>query len=158
MGTAFAGPKVGRGARMQTSTTTARSRAAHDQTVDGVAVSQPGGENHSLRVKLVGTKSNRNGIGAVVRVTSGGEKPVANAAQRIQLSSQSELALTLRAGIAAKEDSIEVQWPSGQVDRASAIAGEQTVTVERAGVVTSRAYARVRPAAGGDGNERRTKR
>ena len=26
-----------------------------------------GGENHSLRIKLVGTKSNRDGIGAVVR-------------------------------------------------------------------------------------------
>src|SRR4029077_13212239 len=30
-----------------------------------------GGTNHRLRVKLVGTKSNRDGIGAVVRVTSG---------------------------------------------------------------------------------------
>ena len=30
-----------------------------------------GGTNHSLRIKLVGTKSNRDGIGAVVRVISG---------------------------------------------------------------------------------------
>ena len=33
------------------------------------SVSQP---NHSLRFKLIGTKSNRDGIGAVVRVTSSG--------------------------------------------------------------------------------------
>jgi len=48
-----------------------------------------GATNHSLRVKLVGTKSNRDGIGAVVRVTAGTrqtEPAMANAAQRFQLS------------------------------------------------------------------------
>jgi len=100
-------------------------------------------------VKLVGTKSNRNGIGAVVRVTSGGEKQWQMLRSGSSYLSQSELALTFGLGSAAKEDSIEVQWPSGQVDRASAIAGEQTVTVEEGkGVVTSRAYGKGSPAAG----------
>ena len=45
-----------------------------------------GGTNHSLRIKLLGTKSNRDGIGAVVRVTSGKDQAMADAAQRIELS------------------------------------------------------------------------
>src|SRR6266850_5901107 len=160
MGAAFASPKVGRGAAyadidndgaldVLLTTNGGRAWLFHNQ----------GGENHSLRVKLVGTKSNRNGIGAVVRVTSGGEKQWQMLRSGSSYLSQSELVLTFGLGSAAKADSIEVQWPSGQVDRASAIAGEQTVTVEEGkGVVTSRAYGKGSPAAGGAGNERRTKR
>ena len=55
--------------------------------------------------------------------------------------SQSELVLTFGLGSAAKADTVEVQWPSGQVDKLSNIKAEQTVTIEEGkGVVTNRAY------------------
>ena len=75
MGAAFAAPKVARGA--------AYADIDNDGALDVLLTTNggpaylfhnEGGTNHSLRIKLVGTKSNRDGIGAVVRVTSGSDK------------------------------------------------------------------------------------
>src|SRR5256714_358665 len=73
-----------------------------------------GGTNHSLRIKLVGTKSNRDGIGAIVRVTSGGEKQWKMLRSGSSYLAQSELVLTFGLGSQTKAEAIEIQWPSGQ--------------------------------------------
>ena len=57
--------------------------------------------------------------------------------------SQSELVLTFGLGKEAKADSLEVQWPSGQVDKLSNISASQTVTIQEGkGVMASRPYAK----------------
>ncbi len=100
-----------------------------------------GGTNRSLRVKLVGTKSNRDGIGAVVRVTTGNDKQEKMLRSGSSYLSQSELVLTFGLGALAKSDAIEIQWPSGQVDKLSNVNAGQTVTVQEAkGIVGTRAY------------------
>ncbi len=148
MGAAFASPKVGRGA--------AYADIDNDGALD-VLVTTNGGRpwlfhnegqaNHSLRIKLVGTKSNRDGIGAVVRVTSGGAKQWQMLRSGSSYLSQSELVLTFGLGSAGKADAVEIQWPSGQVEKLSGVAGDQTVTVEEGkGVVGSRAYGKPRKA------------
>ena len=43
--------------------------------------------------------------------------------------SQSELVLTFGLGAQSKADTIEIQWPSGQVDRLSNLDAGQTATV-----------------------------
>ena len=131
MGADFASPKVGRGAAyadidnngaldVLVTTNGGRAWLFHNE----------GGTNRSLRVRLVGTKSNRDGIGAVVRVTSGGDKQWQMLRSGSSYLSQSELVLTFGLGGATKADSVEVQWPSGQIDRLAAVAGNQTVTIE----------------------------
>jgi enediyne biosynthesis protein E4 len=71
--------------------------------------------NRSLRFRLQGTKSNRDGIGAVVRVTT----PDATQSRMVKTGSsylsQSELAVTF--GLAARDraDRVVIEWPSGQV-------------------------------------------
>src|SRR6266851_6199554 len=91
--------------------------------------------------KLQGTKSNRDGIGAVVRVTSGKDRQWQMLRSGSSYLSQSELVVTFGLGGAAKADSVEVQWPSGQVDKLSNINADQTVAIEEGkGVVTNRAY------------------
>jgi len=142
MGTAFASAKVGRGA--------AFADIDNDGALD-VLVTTNGGRpwlfhnegqtNHSLRIKLVGTKSNRDGIGAVVRVASGGAKQWQMLRSGSSYLSASELVLTFGLGSSAKADAVEIQWPSGQLDKLSGVAGDQTVTVEEGkGVVGNRAY------------------
>ena len=96
--------------------------AGDDQRRAPLAVPQRGRTNHSLRVKLVGTKSNRDGIGAVVRVTSGGDKQWQMLRSGSSYLSQSELVLTFGLGSATKADTVEIQWPSGQVDKLSGVA------------------------------------
>ncbi|HWX91383.1 MAG TPA: CRTAC1 family protein [Terriglobales bacterium] len=142
VGRAFASPKVARGA--------AYADIDNDGALDVLVTTNgggawlfhnEGGTNHSLRVKLLGTKSNRDGIGAVVRVTSGSAKQWQMLRSGSSYLSQSELVLTFGLGEAAKADTVEVQWPSGQVDTLSGVAGDQTVTLkEGTGVVGTRAY------------------
>ena len=100
-----------------------------------------GGTNHSLRIKLVGTKSNRDGIGAVVRVNAGSDKQWKMVHSGSSYLAQSELVLTFGLGAQIKADNIEIQWPSGQVDKLSNVNAGQTVTVEEGkGVVANRLY------------------
>jgi enediyne biosynthesis protein E4 len=100
-----------------------------------------GGANHSLRIKLVGTKSSRDGIGAVVRVISGGDKQWKMLRSGSSYLSQSELVLTFGLAAQTRADAIEIQWPSGQVDKLSNISGGQTVTVQEGkGIIGNRPY------------------
>ncbi len=89
-----------------------------------------GNRNGWLRLRLVGTKSNRDGIGARVTVTlPGGAKQWAVVKTGSSYCSQSELPLTFGLGAAKGVEAVEVVWPSGQVDRLGPTAGQKTVTV-----------------------------
>jgi hypothetical protein len=69
--------------------------------------------NKSLRLQLIGNKSNRDAIGAVVRIYHGGESQMRTVRGGSSYLSQSELALTFGVGKADKIDRMTVEWPSG---------------------------------------------
>jgi hypothetical protein len=142
LGNAFATPRVARGA--------AYADIDNDGALD-VLMTTNGGRaylfhnegvtNHSLRIKLEGTKSNRDGIGAVITVVSGGDKQTKMVRSGSSYLSQSELVATFGLGQKTKADSIEIQWPSGQTDKLTNVNTGQTITVQEGkGVVGSRAY------------------
>src|SRR5258706_278222 len=70
--------------------------------------------NKSLRIKLVGTKSNRDGIGAVAKISAGGETQTQMLRSGSSYLSASELILTFGLAQNAQADSLEIHWPSGQ--------------------------------------------
>ena len=146
MGAAFASPRVGRGA--------AYADINNDGRLD-LLLSTNGGSvylfrneasgaaaaNRSLRLKLVGTKSNRDGIGAVVKLTAGGETQTKMLHSGSSYLSASELVLTFGLGTREKADSIEIRWPSAQLDRLSAIpAGANLTVTEGKGITATRAF------------------
>jgi enediyne biosynthesis protein E4 len=98
-----------------------------------------GGVNHALRVTLVGTTSNRDAIGAKVRVTRVSGLPVSEMVKTgSSYLSQSERPLTIGLGAATKVGGIEIVWPSGKVERLPGVAGDQSITIlEGKGVVKS---------------------
>ncbi len=97
--------------------------------------------NHSLRIKLVGTKSNRNGIGSTVRLSAGGETQTQMLRSGSSYLSASELVLTFGLAHNDKADTIEIRWPSGQIDRLSSATAGQTVTVtEGKGITSTRKF------------------
>jgi hypothetical protein len=96
-----------------------------------------GTANHSLRIKLVGTKSNRDGIGAVVRITTADGTQTQMLRSGSSYLSASELVLTFGLGQQTKADSVEIRWPSGQVDKLGATNAGQTITVTEARSQTS---------------------
>jgi len=148
LGQAFARPRVGRGA--------AYADINNDGRLD-LLLSTSGGPvylfrneaqgaaalNKSLRIKLTGTKSNRDGIGATVRLTAGGETQTQMLRSGSSYLSASELVLTFGLAQHDKADGIEIRWPNGQVDRLSGIAAGQTIIVtEGKGATGSRAFAK----------------
>lgn len=142
MGAAFASPKVARG--------TAYGDIDNDGALDILLTTNAGrawlfhnegGTNHSLRVKLSGTKSNRDGIGAIVRVNVGSGKQWQMLRSGSSYLSQSELVLTFGLGAPKQVDSLEVEWPSGQVDKLGNIPGDQMITIQEGkGMIASRHY------------------
>ena len=72
-----------------------------------------GNRNHWLSVKLEGKRSNRDGIGAVVRVTSVGGTQWQTVHSGSSYCSASDLALTFGLGQDGKATQIEIDWPGG---------------------------------------------
>ncbi len=97
--------------------------------------------NHSVRFKLIGTKSNRDGIGAVVRVTSSDGTQTQMLKSGSSYLAANELVLTFGLGQLTKGDAVEIRWPNGQVDKLSNVnAGQTVVVTEGKGVMGSRAF------------------
>jgi len=90
-----------------------------------------GNRNHFLRVRTVGTRSNRDGIGARVTVTPhGGARQWGLVKTGSSYASQSELTLTFGLGPTARSSRVEVAWPSGTVDTIPNVAPDRTITIE----------------------------
>src|SRR5712672_3006690 len=85
--------------------------------------------NHSVRFKLIGTKSNRDGIGAVLRVTSSDGTQTQMLKSGSSYLAANELVMTFGLGQLTKADAVEIRWPSGQVDKLLNVNAGQTVTV-----------------------------
>jgi enediyne biosynthesis protein E4 len=69
---------------------------------------------HWIKIVLVGTKSNRNGLGATVRLQANGMTQTRYNDGKSGYLSQSVLPLYFGLGDAAKIDRVEVDWPSGR--------------------------------------------
>jgi hypothetical protein len=100
-----------------------------------------GNQNDVLRVKTVGTRSNRDGIGAKVTLkTSKGVRQFQMVKTGSSYLSQSELPLTF--GLGKPEEgkmvSLEIVWPSGRKDAISHVKANQFITVQEGkGVVAA---------------------
>jgi hypothetical protein len=85
---------------------------------------------HWLKVRLIGTATNRNGLGATVRVAAEGRVYVKYSDGKSGYLSQSELPLYFGLGDAKKIDRVEVDWPSGRKQVVTSGLGEnQTIMI-----------------------------
>jgi enediyne biosynthesis protein E4 len=100
-----------------------------------------GNRNHWLNLRLVGTRSNRDGIGAVVRVESAGGKQWSMVRSGSSYCSQSDLALTFGLG---KDTSamVEVEWPSGARQQFKDVQSNGFLTIDEGRGITARSAPR----------------
>ena len=73
-----------------------------------------GNGNHFLNFKLVGNKSNRDAMGARVRLVAGNVAQIREIAGGGSYISQSDLRAHFGIGKATRAERVEVRWPSGQ--------------------------------------------
>ena len=89
-----------------------------------------GNRQNWLRVRTIGSRSNRSGIGTLVRVTSASGAQSQMVRSGSSYASQSELTLTFGLGRDARASTVVVQWPSGKTQTFTAVAANQDVTVD----------------------------
>jgi len=105
-----------------------------------------GNENNFICIRTKGVKSNRDGIGSIVRVESAGGKQWSVVRSGSSYASQSDLALTFGLAKDPTVTSIEVEWPSGAKDRVTNVAPNQFLTIEEGkGIVAKAPAAKTTP-------------
>jgi len=92
---------------------------------------------NAIRIKTVGTKSNRNGIGARVRVHSGGAVNWQTVHSGSSYCSQSELPLTFGLQKAGAAEEVHIIWPSGQQDTLKNLKANASYTLQEGGKILS---------------------
>jgi enediyne biosynthesis protein E4 len=131
MGTALMEERVGRGA--------AFGDIDNDGDVDVVVNDLDGGPqllrndgdttNNSILIKTVGMKSNRDGIGARVKVVAGDLTQIDEVRSGGSYLSQNDLRIHFGLEKRSKIDLVEVRWPNGTVDRVTTVSANKILTV-----------------------------
>jgi hypothetical protein len=137
LGAEFSAPKVGRGL--------AYGDFDRDGDLDILLTTNNGpaylfrndqlSNNKSIRFRLVGTKSNRDGIGATVRIFHGDSSQSRMVKGGSSYLSQSELPVTFGLGKRDKIDRVVIQWPSRRTEEYKSLAaGRSYVCTEAKGI------------------------
>jgi len=140
MGPAFMRPIVARGA--------AYADFDHDGDLDLLITTNNGpaylyrndggNRNNWISIRTSGTKSNRDGIGAVVWVQSASGKQWNCVRSGSSYASQSDLALSFGLGKDPQVTAVDIQWPSGTKQHLANLAVNQFYTIDEDKGVTAR--------------------
>lgn len=103
-----------------------------------------GNANHWLEIFLVGTKSNRDGVGARVTLHAGNLHLYDQKKGGMSYQSAQDPRLHFGLGKQAHIDTLEVIWPSGMVTKLSGISSDQIVSIEEGTGVIKRSFPIVR--------------
>ncbi len=103
-----------------------------------------GNMNHWLAVYLRGTRSNRDGIGARLKMVAGELTQVSDAKGGMSYQAAQDPRVYLGLGVHQNVDSLEITWPSGTVDRLENVAANQIITVQEGVGIVERPFPKFR--------------
>jgi len=83
------------------------------------------GGNHWITVGLVGTRSNRDAIGARVRVTAGGRTQTSEVRSGGSYLSQNDRRAHFGLGAADRVEQVQIRWPSGLVETTNSLSADR---------------------------------
>jgi len=91
---------------------------------------------HWLRIKTIGSKSNRDGFGAKVEITAEDSTRYAEVRAGSSFESSNDPRVHFGLGAATKVEAVVIRWPSGQIDKLGPEAADQELVVrEGSGVI-----------------------
>ena len=102
-----------------------------------------GNANHWLEVLLIGTKSNRDGIGSALKLTSEGVARVEQAKGGMSYMSASDPRIHFGLGKRTKIESLVIKWPSGHVDKLADVPIDKIIAVKESVGIVPHAFPRV---------------
>src|SRR5580698_689509 len=102
-----------------------------------------GNANHWLEVQLIGTKSNRDGTGAALKLTSEGFVQVRQAEGGTSYMSASDPRIHFGLGKRSKIESLVITWPSGQVDKLTNVPPDQIIAVKEGKGIVPHSFPKV---------------
>ncbi len=97
-------------------------------------------DNHWLGIRLIGTKSNRDGLGTRIKVIAGDFTSYDQAKGGMSYCSAQDPRIYFGLGPHAKVDKIELLWPSGAKQEITGVAADQIVTIEEGKGLTGYKY------------------
>ena len=96
-----------------------------------------GNQNTWLTLKLTGTHSNRDAIGAQVKVTTGNLTQIREVRSGSSYLSQSDMRLHFGVGKHRRVDRVEIRWPSGLQEQLEGVEANQSLTLVEGAVESS---------------------
>jgi len=102
-----------------------------------------GNANHWLEVLLIGTKSNRDGIGASLKLTSEGFTEVKQSQGGMGYMSASDPRIHFGLGQRQTIESLEITWPSGRMDRLPNVPINQIIAVKEGEGIVARRFPKI---------------
>lgn len=98
-------------------------------------------QNNWIKIKLTGTKSNRDGIGARIKCVTADGTQIDEVRSGGSYYSQNDLRVHFGLGKNQRVKAIEIHWPSGQVDALGEITANQLILVkEGVGIVRASVF------------------
>jgi enediyne biosynthesis protein E4 len=88
-----------------------------------------GGGNHWLGLRLTGTRSNRDALGARVHIVTASGEQWNHVTTSVGYASSSEKAVHFGLGKDDRADLVEITWPSGAVQRVENVRADRYVTI-----------------------------
>ena len=110
-----------------------------------VILRNEGTSNHWLEVLLIGTKSNRDGIGSLLKLSSGGVVQVDQSKGGTSYMSASDPRIHFGLGKRSKIDSLQITWPSGKVDKLTDVPVDSVIAVKEGVGIVPHSFPKVKP-------------
>lgn len=104
-----------------------------------------GNANHWLEIFLIGTKSNRDGVGARVKVAAGDLVQYDQRKGGMSYQSAQDPRLHFGLGDRTQVDMIEIIWPSGSVTKLEKLKSDRIITVKEGEGLVERPFPRIAP-------------
>ncbi|WP_109486219.1 CRTAC1 family protein [Occallatibacter savannae] len=104
-----------------------------------------GTPNHWAEILLIGTKSNRDGTGSVLKLATGGVTQVDQAKGGTSYMSASDPRIHFGLGKRSRIDSLQITWPSGQVDKLTNVPIDSIVAVKEGVGIVPHSFPKVKP-------------
>jgi len=97
-----------------------------------------GRDTHALEIRVVGVRSNRNGIGARVTITAQGRAQMREVKSGSSYLGQNDLRVHVGLGDVTRVEKIDIRWPTGDVETIHDVAADQIVTLTEGKGITGR--------------------